>query len=91
MMNVKVVVSGYVQGVGFRFSTQMKANELGIKGYVKNQYDGTVLVMASAEEKTLNEFIAWLRIGPRSARVKDLKIDYLEDNENFKDFKVKYV
>ncbi|TDQ57191.1 acylphosphatase [Mesocricetibacter intestinalis] len=62
-------VWGLVQGVGFRFSTWRKANELGLCGYVRNQADGSVYIIACGEENALNLFRQWLQTGPRNAKV----------------------
>jgi acylphosphatase len=66
-LNIKV--SGMVQGVFFRASTQKKAEELGIKGFVKNERDGSVYIEAEADEDTLKNFAKWCEQGPPSARV----------------------
>ena len=67
--NVQLTISGRVQGVGFRYSTIQKAREHNIKGFVKNQYDGSVFVEAEGEETDLDHFILWCHKGPFSARV----------------------
>ncbi len=63
------VISGRVQGVGFRFFAQRAAYQLGILGYVKNLSTGSVEVYAIGSEYALNEFKRQLAEGPRSARV----------------------
>ena len=65
----KYVISGRVQGVGFRYFTERKANQLGIIGCVKNCWDGSVEVYAVGEPISLEEFKGLLAEGPRSARV----------------------
>jgi acylphosphatase len=65
----RYVVTGRVQGVGFRFFTENWANRLGISGYVKNCADGTVEAYAVGDAAALDEFKAALAEGPRSARV----------------------
>ena len=63
------VISGRVQGVGFRYFAQRVANELGIIGYVKNLFTGSVEVYAIGNDHALEEFKRHLAEGPRSARV----------------------
>ncbi|MGE5327035.1 MAG: acylphosphatase [Deltaproteobacteria bacterium] len=63
------VVSGRVQGVGFRFFTERVANQLGLRGYVKNRWDGTVEVYAIGDAESLLELQHHLAEGPRSAHV----------------------
>ncbi|SLY35377.1 acylphosphatase [Klebsiella quasivariicola] len=63
-------VYGSVQGVGFRYSTQREALQLGLTGYVRNLDDGGVEVLACGEAAQVEKLIAWLKAGgPRSARV----------------------
>lgn len=67
---VRAWVHGTVQGVGFRYSTQRQAKELGVKGYARNLDDGSVEVLACGEEKEVQALISWLKTGgPRSANV----------------------
>jgi|SRR6516225_5679005 acylphosphatase len=65
----KYVISGRVQGVGFRYFTERVANQLGISGYVKNCPDGTVEVYAAGDAAALAELKYYLHEGPRSAHV----------------------
>ena len=65
----KFVISGRVQGVGFRFFAERWANQLGISGYVKNLWDGTVEVYAIGDAVSLEEFKLRLAEGPRMAHV----------------------
>ncbi len=62
-------VTGRVQGVFFRASTQRKALSLGIVGLARNLPDGSVEVLAVGTAGALSEFRAWLGIGPPQARV----------------------
>jgi len=65
----KYVISGRVQGVGYRFFAERWAEQLGIAGYVKNLWDGTVEVYAVGDAVALEEFKLRLAEGPRSAHV----------------------
>ncbi|HDJ1437833.1 TPA: acylphosphatase [Serratia rubidaea] len=63
-------VYGLVQGVGFRYNTQIKATALGLNGYARNLDDGSVEVLACGEAQQVEALIDWLQQGgPRSARV----------------------
>jgi acylphosphatase len=68
-------ITGRVQGVSFRYYTQQKAIELGVKGWVRNIADGRVEVMACADESTLNRFHDWLKHGPPTAEVQHLAVE----------------
>jgi len=67
-----VLISGRVQGVGFRWFTEMEARARDVHGYVRNLPDGRVEVLAQADASTLEAFWKCLRIGPRAARVEEL-------------------
>lgn len=67
-----ITIRGKVQGVGFRFSAVNKAQQLGLKGFVKNKMDGTVYIEAEGEADQLNEMVNWCWQGPPSARVDDI-------------------
>ncbi len=69
----KYVVSGRVQGVGFRFFTERVANQLGLRGYVKNLWTGDVEAYAIGSEVQLDEFKRQLADGPRMARVQSVQ------------------
>lgn len=68
----KYVISGRVQGVGFRYFAERWANVLGLAGYAKNLWDGTVEVYAVGDVASLDEFKRQLGEGPRSAHVTGL-------------------
>jgi acylphosphatase len=65
----KFVISGRVQGVGYRYFAERWAEQLGIAGHVKNLWDSTVEVYAIGDPLSLEEFKLHLSEGPRSARV----------------------
>jgi acylphosphatase len=65
----KYIVSGRVQGVGYRFFAERAGNQLGLKGYVKNLWNGNVEAYAIGDEAVLEEFKRLLTEGPRGARV----------------------
>ncbi len=66
------VVTGMVQGVGFRWATVRQARALGLKGLVRNLADGRVEVVAEGEESRLERLGAWLAHGPAGAHVRSL-------------------
>lgn len=73
-INKRIKVNGRVQGVFFRKSTQQNALELGIKGWVKNEPDGSVLVEMEGIPTALMEMEEWLKHGPPLAKVEFLEI-----------------
>jgi acylphosphatase len=69
----RYVVRGRVQGVGYRYFALQVARELGVTGFVRNVSDGSVEVVAEADDATLAAFEARLREGPSFGRVEDLE------------------
>ncbi|HEX6091378.1 MAG TPA: acylphosphatase [Gemmatimonadales bacterium] len=68
-MSVRFVVTGRVQGVGFRWFVVKQARALGVAGYVRNRDDGSVEVVAEGEAAAVENLAAALRRGPPAARV----------------------
>lgn len=68
----RTVVSGRVQGVGYRFFAERTARELGVHGWVRNLSDGRVEALAEGEEEAIVRFVERLREGPRGSRVESL-------------------
>jgi acylphosphatase len=81
-------VSGRVQRVSYRATTQAKAVELGLTGWVRNLPDGRVEVMAYGGESALKAFEAWLWQGPRRAEVTQVEVSEGE-SEAWTDFRVR--
>ena len=89
MPSWELVASGRVQGVGYRRFVFDAAIMYGVRGYVRNQPDGTVLIVAEAEENTLLLFCAYLKTGCYYARVRDLHIAALEGAKDYHDFSIR--
>ena len=71
-----IIVHGSVQGVGFRYFVKQKADLLGITGFVKNQYDGSVYIEAEGEKDPIHEFINICKQGPYYARIDSADIQF---------------
>lgn len=69
MKRLRIQVTGKVQGVFYRASTQAKAKELGLNGWVKNAEDGSVLIEAEGEDQKLDKLVEWCQQGPGAAQV----------------------
>jgi acylphosphatase len=76
MKRLRARVRGRVQGVGFRASAAHEARRLGVSGWVKNEYDGDVSVLAEGEDSAVEAFLGWLRHGPPGARVVSVDADW---------------
>jgi len=75
---VHMVARGLVQGVGFRWFVARRANALGLTGYVRNLIDGAVEIEAEGDRSLVEALMGDVRVGPRSAHVQDLMIDWKE-------------
>jgi acylphosphatase len=69
MKRISIIVSGKVQGVAYRATTEKFAKKMGITGFVKNQTDGTVYIEAQGTEEQLNILCEWCKYGPGIASV----------------------
>lgn len=74
MIAKRIRVYGLVQGVGFRWFTCREANLLGITGWVRNRFDGSVEIQAQGSEEAVNTLASWARHGPSSARVTQTEV-----------------
>lgn len=86
MNAVKIIVTGVVQGVGFRYFCYREASEYNICGYAKNLFNGDVEIFAQGEPGLLNDFIKRVKTGPRGSVVKSVHIEQavpLNDLESF--------
>ena len=70
----EAVVHGKVQGVWYRASTQQKATELGLVGWVRNQPDGTVRLVAEGPEVAVQALLDWCHVGPPHAVVSKVEV-----------------
>ena len=89
-MQLFVLISGKVQGVGFRNFTQMNAKQLGINGYAKNLPNGKVEVVAEGDKAQLDALVALLKKGPRFASVDSLEVDERPFTGEYKTFGIRY-
>jgi acylphosphatase len=86
-IHLNITVAGKVQGVFFRASAKKRAEELGIKGMVKNLKDGTVYIEAEGEEPIIEEYLKWCWKGSITSKV--TKVDSSSsDVINYTDFKI---
>ena len=85
-----ILISGKVQGVGFRYFTRQNAMRLGVHGYAKNLPNGKVEVVAEGDKATLEEFVKILWKGPPASRVEDVKVEARPHSGEYTSFGVKY-
>jgi acylphosphatase len=91
MMNkrVSIKIHGQVQGVFFRASVFAKARELLLAGWVRNESDGSVRVVAEGDEEKLKQLVAHCQSGPEFANVQKLDVEWEEANGEFNEFVIR--
>lgn len=87
---LSAVVHGRVQGVNFRYYTRQRAQGLGLTGHVRNQFDGTVAVVAEGPRPQLESLHQWLHQGPSSAYVTRVDAEWSPATGEFLSFSVRY-
>ena len=80
MRTVRLVITGRVQGVGYRMWAERAAVQLGIRGWVRNRIDGSVELLATGNGDAITALIEACRQGPRAAVVADVAVSDAEDD-----------
>ena len=89
MYKIHVMISGDVQGVFFRISTQDKARELKLTGWVKNIFTNAVEIVAEGDREKLSLFTGWLQLGPPNATIHKISIEWEESlDKEFSSFEI---
>jgi len=85
----KIIVSGRVQGVGFRFYVESIAGKYDVRGYVRNTANGKVEVVCQGEDG-VESFIEEIKKGPSFSVVTDAKIEEFESSKKYSTFEIRY-
>jgi acylphosphatase len=72
----RIIVRGRVQGVGYRYFAYSWAEKLGLNGWVRNNWDGSVESEVEGDRSAVEEYIAQMRVGPRWGHVSDAVVEY---------------
>lgn len=91
MTTIRVLFHGKVQGVGFRETIRRYALHYGVKGYVSNQTDGSVVLVAQSDQEVLDRLIASIKERPRGAKITECLLFPYGDEEIFTNFFVRHV
>lgn len=89
-MSARIIVTGMVQGVGFRWFIIRAAEKTGVTGWVRNRYDGSVEIEAEGTRGEVEALIKEAGTGPTFSRVTDVKVEWLKYEAKHKGFIVKY-
>jgi len=87
MKHLNLVISGKVQGVSYRATTKAVADQLGIKGIIRNLEDKTVYIEAEGSPYSLDSFLEWCREGPDNAVVENI-IQSESELKNYRNFEI---
>ncbi len=90
LVSVQATVYGYVQGVLFRDFVSRRATELGLTGYVRNLPEGSVEVNAEGRRKQLENLIGYLKVGPPTAEVEKVVVNWSKYTGNYSRFDIRY-
>ncbi len=87
--SVYIVAKGRVQGVGFRYFAQYKAEHLNIYGWVRNTSEGKIEIEATGEAENMNAFIDWIKIGPSRAIIQSISVSEFTPARTFTNFTIR--
>ena len=82
----RLIITGVVQGVGFRYHMTCEARRLGVTGWVSNRRDGSVEANIVGTSESVATMIAWARRGPATALVEQVTVEDIEPLMQFRDF-----
>ena len=88
-VRVHLLISGRVQGVSFRYYAQDIAQSLGVKGWIRNCWDGKVEIVVEGEEEKVKKLISWCYQGPGSAIVEKIDIEWGKYRGEFNSFAIR--
>jgi len=87
--HISIRVSGQVQGVFFRDSARRQAKKLGLKGFARNEPDGSVYIEAEGDKEALEKFLEWCKKGTMFAKVEKVDFEFSEAISGFPDFEIR--
>jgi acylphosphatase len=88
MKTAHVVISGFVQGIGFRHFVRQNAQKLGLKGWVRNIPGGNVEAVFQGSKDAIDEMILLCQKGPMFSEVKEVTIDRIDSEEQLEGFEI---
>ena len=88
-MRLHALIRGQVQGVCYRWSARDEAESLGAVGWVRNLPGGQVELVAEGPRDALEKLVAWCHAGPPAARVREVKLSWLDPTGEFSEFSIR--
>ena len=88
LSSVKIIVSGRVQGVGFRYFIAKIADNFELKGYAKNLFNGDVEIQAEGRKEYINMLINKAKTGPSNSKVNSCKVEWLDFKNKYDNFEI---
>ena len=89
MLTRRYLISGQVQGVGYRYFAQRAGRALKLTGWVRNLSDGRVEALAYVAKRILEDFEAKLRMGPLGADVRSVEVEHSEQDAKLEGFDIR--
>jgi acylphosphatase len=90
IVRAEITVNGLVQGVGFRYHVLRQAQNLDLKGFVKNLFTGEVYILAEGERSMIEEIIKLTKTGPSHAHVKNCRVEWSNSTDEFTTFEIRF-
>ena len=90
IISARLLITGKVQGVYFRFNMQQIAKKNSVVGWVRNLPDGRVEALLRGNKIDVNNVVEWSKIGPENSRVDEVKIEYGEHSREYSDFVIQH-
>jgi len=87
---LSAAVYGRVQGVSFRYYSRLEALRLGVHGWVRNEPDGSVRVMAEGDKENLEYLLVYINHGPIGALVQQVNVEWSVGPSEYKDFEIRW-
>lgn len=88
-VQARLLISGVVQGVGYRYSCRREGIGLGVTGWVRNLPDGRVEALIQGSQTQVDALIKWCYRGPEEARVSNIEVTFESISEQFRDFGIR--
>lgn len=85
--HINIRITGKVQGVSFRATTKAVADQMGVRGMIRNEQDGTLYIEAEGDDTLLEVFLEWCNEGPDRAKIENITVTEAEP-KNYRNFEI---